>query len=49
MLIKLTSNLTQQAENKKLRKTKKTSFPKESIENTDFYKPALNKIMTTHK
>ena len=27
-----------------LGKTKKTSFPKESVENTDFYKPVLNKI-----
>ena len=26
----------------------KTSFPKESGENTDLYKPVLNKIMTTH-
>ena len=34
---------------KKRRKTKKTSFPKEQIENTDLYKPALNKIMTTQE
>ena len=25
------------------------SFPKESVENVDFYKPILNKIMTTHE
>ena len=25
------------------------SFPKELIENADFYKPVLNKIMTTHE
>ena len=25
----------------------KTSFPKEWVENTDLYKPVLNKIMTT--
>ena len=29
--------------------TKKTSFSNKSIENADFYKPALNKIMTTHE
>ena len=27
----------------------KTSFLKELVENTDFYKPILNKIMTTHE
>ena len=27
----------------------KSSFPKEPVENADFYKPALNKIMTTHE
>ena len=27
----------------------KTSFPKESVENADLYKPILNKIMTTHE
>ena len=27
----------------------KTSFPKESIENADFYKLVLNKIMITHE
>ena len=34
---------------KKLRKTKKTSFPKESVENVDFYKSVSSKIMTTHE
>ena len=28
---------------------KKTSFPKESVENSDLYKSILNKIMTTHE
>ena len=32
-----------------MQKAQKTSFPKESVENADFYKPVLNKIMTTHK
>ena len=32
-----------------MQKDKKTSFPKEQIENTDFYKPVLNKIMTTQE
>ena len=32
---------------KKRRKTKKTKFPKEYVENTNLYKPVLNKIMTT--
>ena len=27
----------------------KTSFLKELVENTDFYKPILNKIMTKHE
>ena len=35
---------------KKLRKTKKLVFQKNrQVENADFYKPALNKIMTTHE
>ena len=40
---------TEQAENTKALKDKKTSFPKESLENADLYKPVLNKIMTTHE
>ena len=27
----------------------KTSFPKESVENVDLYKPVPNKIMTAHE
>ena len=27
----------------------KTSFPKESVENADLYKPVFNKIMTIHE
>ena len=34
---------------KKLRKTKKKSFPKELAENVDPFQPVLNKIMTTHE
>ena len=34
---------------KKRRKTKKNSFPKEQIENTELHKPVLNKIMTTQE
>ena len=26
-----------------------TSFPKESVENADLYKPVLNKVITTHE
>ena len=33
----------------KVQKNKNTSFPKEQIENTDLYKPVLNKIMTTQE
>ena len=33
----------------KAQKDKKTSFAKESVENSDLYKPVLNKIMTTHE
>ena len=29
------------------KKKKKKCFPKELLENTDLYKPVLNKIMTT--
>ena len=28
---------------------KKTSFPKEKVENRDWYKPVLNKVMTTQE
>ena len=33
----------------KKRRTTKTSFQKESVENADLHKPVLNKIMTTHE
>ena len=40
--MKAISNLTQC-------KNRRKSFPKESVENADLYKPVLNKIMTTHE
>ena len=40
---------TEQAENTKSPERQKTSFPKESVENADLYKPVSNKIMTTHE
>ena len=43
--MKVTSNLTQC----KKRRNTKTRLPKETVENADLYKPALNKIMTTHE
>ena len=33
----------------KQRKTKKTNFCKKEVENVDFYKSVMNKIMTKHK
>ena len=33
----------------KAQENKKASFPKKSVENADFYKPVLKKIMTTHE
>ena len=48
--IKLTSNSTQNRQKtQQTQKDKKTSYRNESVENADFYKPASNKIMTTHK
>ena len=48
--IKLTSNSTQNREKKQnAQKDKKTSFPKESVENVDPYQPVLNKIMIKHE
>ena len=44
--MKSTSN-SEQAGNTKSAERQKTSFPKEQVENTDLYKPVLNKIMTT--
>ena len=45
--MKITSNLEQTENNKRGERQKKTSFPKEKVENTDLYKPVLNKVMTT--
>ena len=45
--MKVTSNLIRH--NAKSAERQKTSFPKESVENADLYKPVLNKIVTTHK
>ena len=49
-IMKITSNW-KQSRQKKTESTErqKDSFPKESVENTDLYKPVLNKIMTTIK
>ena len=33
----------------KAQKDKKTSFPKEKVENTDLYKLVLNKVRTTQE
>ena len=33
----------------KVQKDKKTSFLKEQVENTDLYKPVLNKVMTSQE
>ena len=46
--MKITSN-SKQAVNTKAQKDKKTSFQKEWVENTDLYKVALNKIITTQE
>ena len=48
--MKITLN-SEQAENTKSteRQKKQTSFPKEQVENTDLYKPVLNKTMTTQE
>ena len=48
-LMKRTWKSEQAVNTKRAERQKKTSFPKEQIENTDFYKPVLNKIMTTQK
>ena len=33
----------------KKRRTTKTSFPKEAVENADYYKSVLNKVIPTHE
>ena len=48
--MKIISNSTQNRQKtRKAQKDKNTSFPKESVENADLYKPALRKTMTTHE
>ena len=48
--IKLSSNSTQNRQkNTKSSERQKTSFPKESVKNKDFYKLVLDKVMTTHE
>ena len=48
--MRLTSNsLQNRQKTQKAHKDKKTSFSNESVENADFYKPILNKIMTSYK
>ena len=50
-LIKSTSSSEQAVNTKSTerQKKKKTSFKQEQVENTDLYKPILNKIMTTQE
>ena len=43
------SSNSEQAVNSKSAARQKISFPKEQIENTDLYKPVLNKIMTAQE
>ena len=45
--IKVTSNSIRQ--NAKSIEKQKTNFPKESVKNTDLYKPVFNKIITTRE
>ena len=45
--MKITSNSEQKTQ--KAQKDKKNSFPKEKTENTDLYKPILNKVMTAQE
>ena len=49
--MKIISNSThnKQKTQKRAERQKRTSFPKESVENADLYKPILNKIMAAHK
>ena len=47
--MKFTSNSTQEAENAKSAKRQITSFPKEQVQNAEYYKPVVNKPMTTHE
>ena len=48
--MKLASNSTSnRLKTQKAQIDKKTSFPKKSVENANFYKPVLNKIMTKYE
>ena len=48
--MRLTSNSTQNRQKiQNAHKEKKTRFSHESVENADFYKLVLNKIMTTRE
>ena len=48
--MKITSNLTQNTyKTQKAQDDKKTSFPKEAVENADLHKPVLIKIKTTYE
>ena len=48
--MKLASNSTlNRLKTQKAQIDKKTSFPKKSVENANFYKLVLNKIMTTYE
>ena len=42
----LAQNIWIKAKNTENTEKQKSSFPKEIVENTDLYKPVLNKIMT---
>ena len=47
---KITSNSTHNRQkHKKRRMVKKTSFPKELVENADLHNPVLNKMRTTNE
>ena len=48
--MKIASNSTHNRQKtQKNTERQKTTFPKESVENADFFKHILNKIMTRHK
>ena len=43
------SNSEQEKNSKSAERQRKTSFLKEQVENTDLYKPVLNKVMTSQE
>ena len=48
--MKITSNSTHNRQKRqKAQRDKKTSFPKELVENADSHKPVLNKIKTANE